>query len=138
LLNKTPILVRDDRITRSGRFFQGVYASDDGCVIREVIIRNSVGEDLKAELTDSSRRQKFPRHTCNMIPPKEKTSLSLLGRTGDPSSRSPSSSGAIHRKLPLRFEVQEAWEMLAASEYTRERPKSARQAVPSPWMSTLG
>jgi hypothetical protein len=103
-----PILVRDRRITRSVRPFKGVYASDDSCIIREVIIGDFVSEDLKGKLIDSFISQKFPRHTCNIIPPNEKTSLFSLGRTGDPSSRSPSSSGAIHRKFPLSDEVQEA------------------------------
>ena len=65
-------------------------------------------------------------------------SLRLLGRTGRSSSGSPSSSDAIHRRFPCNAEVQEAADALMTSEYMRDRPKSARQAVPSPRMRTLG
>jgi hypothetical protein len=65
-------------------------------------------------------------------------SLHSLGRTGKSFPGSASSSGARYRMFPRNVDVQEAWVMLTNSEYSRERQKSARQAVPSPWISTFG
>jgi hypothetical protein len=50
LLNKYPVFFRELRITGSGGLFRLSYAKDDGSVIREVIIGDSVGENLKVEL----------------------------------------------------------------------------------------
>ena len=77
-------------------------------------------------------RSKHHRHTCSIIPPNEYMSLCVVGLIGNSSSGSPSNSGASHLMFPWNAEVQEAAEMLITSEYIRERPKSARQAVPSP------
>ena len=77
-------------------------------------------------------RSKHYCHTCSIIPPKEYTSLCMVGLIGNSSSGSASNSGASHLMFPWNAEVQEAAEMLITSEYIRERPKSARQAVPSP------
>jgi hypothetical protein len=60
-------------------------------------------------------------------------SLHLFGRTCKSFFGRPSSSGASHRTLPWIVNVDEAWLTFISS----ERPKSARQAVPSPWMRTF-
>jgi hypothetical protein len=46
-LDKLPILVRNDRIKSSIRFFRLRYAYDDRRFVCEVIIGDFVGEDLK-------------------------------------------------------------------------------------------
>jgi len=54
-----PILVREGRITRSGRLDTIANMSNYGC-FTEVIIWNSAAEDLKAKVTISLQNLKIP------------------------------------------------------------------------------